>query len=189
MNARITPFFAFIGCLLAFADAPAGGKSEYGLAVGQKLPFHVVDFHSGPKTKAGCPSVMISNAKTRGIVLWARTSDDKFFELAKRLQEPLGKVPEAQGYLALFEKPGDLSAQAKKHGVEKFTVGIMRGQSQTSMITLGALKEVDINVFFLDLKTVKATWSLKAKDLDQEASDKIVAAAEKFFQAKDEEKK
>jgi len=178
-----------LGCgfLAALAPAPAGDKKEYGLAVGQKMPFHVVDFAFGPhKGKGGCPSVMISNGQTRGVILWARTPDEAFFQLAKRLQEPIAKHPKAQGHLVVLEKQGDLFDQATKHGLERFEVGVMRGQSQQNVKSLGALAESDLAVFFLDLKTIKATWSLKSKDLNKETSDKIVGAAQKFFATKDE---
>ena len=167
--------------------APAGDQSEYGLAVGQKMPFHVLDY-SLPKSLGGCPSVMISNAKSRGLILWAKSPDDKFFQLAKRLEEPLGSYPNAQGHLAIFNRPGGLVDVAKKHGIERFHVGAIRTQSQQSMEKFGGLAEADLAVFFLDQKTIKARWSLKSKDLDQEASDKIVAAAVKFFEKKKEEK-
>src|SRR5437879_884644 len=114
---------ALLYLLMPLSAQSGGGKKEFGLAVGQKLPFHVVDFAFGPHKGGGCPSVMISNARTRGIVLWALTPDDKFFELAKRLQVPLAKYPKAEGYLVVFERQGDLAEQAKKNGLEKFTVG------------------------------------------------------------------
>ena len=83
-------------------------KVEYGLKVGQNMPFHVVDFESGPKKGAGCPSVMISNGKTRGILVWARKADGKVLEFAKGLQVSLGKSEKAQGYLVVFNNPANL---------------------------------------------------------------------------------
>ena len=80
---------------LMLLSASAGGGNEFGLAVGQKMPFHVVDFMAGPHKGGGCPSVMISNDKTRGIIIWTRTPDEKFLDLAKRLQVPLAKNPKA----------------------------------------------------------------------------------------------
>ena len=55
----------------------------FGFKVGQGMPFHVVDFFAGAKTKGGgCPSVMISNGQAQGVEIWSRTDDDQPFQLA-----------------------------------------------------------------------------------------------------------
>ena len=54
-----------VSCFLQAASSQDKKTPEvYGFKVGQKMPFHVVDFFAGARTKGGgCPSVMISNAK------------------------------------------------------------------------------------------------------------------------------
>src|SRR6476661_6873297 len=55
-------------CFIQTANPQAKKSEEYGYKIGQKMPFHVVDFFAGARTTGGgCPSVMNSNGKAKGV--------------------------------------------------------------------------------------------------------------------------
>lgn len=175
---------AVAACFLAPlpGQTPGGAKKEdkkeFGLDVGQKMPFHVVDFATG-SFRQGCPSVMISNAKTRGIEVWSRTGDEKAFALASQFEGPLEKNRKAQGYLVFYMPPDKLADLAKKHDLQYMVVGKARTGSWQKMPAIAA---GDVVVFFLNEKLITARWVLKSKDLDQATTKKIAEAAAKFLE-------
>lgn len=64
--------FLLLGILGWACFLPAASVQEkktpdvFGFKVGEKMPFHVVDFFAGAKKMGGgCPSVMISNGDAR----------------------------------------------------------------------------------------------------------------------------
>jgi hypothetical protein len=157
-------------------DSQEQKKPEvYGLKVGQEMPFHVVSFIAGArKDGAGCPSVMISNAKAQGVEIWSRTDDDQPFQLACALEAKLEDGKTKQGYLILFKDSLKKAIAAKPDALKKFQVAVPR-ISET-----GLFKEADPSgkadsvVFLLNRKTITATWTFAPGQLTKERIEAIV---------------
>ena len=106
-NRFVLMSFMTMACFLQVANSQEKKPEEYGFKEGQKMPFHVVDFFAGARTKGGgCPSVMISNGQAQGVEIWSRTDDDQPFQLACALEAKLDdsdyRKAKKQGYLIVF---------------------------------------------------------------------------------------
>ncbi|MBI1903468.1 MAG: hypothetical protein HYS13_20385 [Planctomycetia bacterium] len=162
-------------------DAP---KDDTRLKVGGELPFVVVDFALGPHGKgAGCPSVMIKNHKARGIVVWAQAPDEAVFTLAKALEGQLDETRKIEGYLVAFEMDvGELTAPAKKHGIERFTVGSSRSSGREDFKSVVPDAKAACTVILVDKAQIKAIWSLRAEELTKEKTEEVVKEAAKLLE-------
>ena len=76
-----------------------------GMNVGQSMPFHVVQFVGGARQSGkGCPSVMISNAHSRGLEIWASSPSEEVFQLASDLDSVLGDDQTHRGFMVMGDK-------------------------------------------------------------------------------------
>src|SRR5262245_61151548 len=92
---------------VAQAKPPAEGPKD-GLRVGAKLPFLVVRFYTGThRNHEGCPSVMIANANSRGLVIWSRAADEPSLRLARSADAQLVDGDKVHGYLVVFDEATD----------------------------------------------------------------------------------
>lgn len=76
--------------------------AEYGLAVGKKMPFHVADFLNG-RYREGCPSVMVSNGKSRGIIVWTRADVATVKRLATALDANGVDGEKLRGFVVAYD--------------------------------------------------------------------------------------
>jgi acetyl esterase/lipase len=158
-------------------------KLPEGLKVGEEMPVHVVDFFSGARRDgAGCPSIMISNAKAQGVEIWSRTDDDQPFQLACALEAKLGDGKKKQGYLILFKDSLKKAIAAKPDALKKFHVAVPK------IIGTGLFNEADPSgkagsmVFLLNRKEITAVWTFAPGELTKE---RIEAIVKKFAAEKD----
>src|SRR4051794_13564048 len=79
------------------AATPKSNKFKAPLKVGAEMPFHIVQFQTGPSKGGGCPSVMIANAHARGLVIWTRTADAAGLQFAKDADTKLFADDKVQG--------------------------------------------------------------------------------------------
>jgi len=177
-----------VGPLVALADEPAKNANKR-LKVGTELPFLVADFVAGPhKDHCGCPSVMISNADARGLVIWARTAEAPAVQLAASIDGKPVNGKKIQGYLVVFDTPEDKVATAAKGTDWKgVTVGKARHSSDEEFTKWQLDPKDAYAIFLVDRKEIKAMWLLSAAELTKEKSDAILQEAIAFF--KEREKK
>jgi hypothetical protein len=173
-----------MACFLQAAISQVKKTPEvYGLKVGEMMPFHVVDFFAGAKTKGGgCPAVMISNAQARGVEIWSRTDDDQPFQLACALEAKLEDGKKKQGYLLLFKDSLKKAIAAKPDALKKFHVAVPRQIEQGLFDEADASGKAGSVVFLLNRKSeITAAWTFAPGDLTKERIEAIVKkfAAEK----------
>jgi hypothetical protein len=184
--------FGLIVSLCALGGLPAQEKKEppkikYGFKVGEGMPFHVVDFIAGVREKgAGCPSVMISNARSRGLEIWTRSNDEQAFQLTAALQTKLGDGKKTQGFLLLFHRADKdvLVAKANQHGLKQIHVSVPRSIEKSIFQAADASGKSEVIVFFLDHKIIRASWSFAAGELTKERTEALVKAADTFLAEK-----
>ena len=148
---------------------------EYGLKVGQKMPFHVVDFFAGAITKgSGCPSVMISNGEAQGVEIWSRTDDDQPFQLACALEAKLGDGKKKQGYLILFKDTLKKAITEEPDALKKVRVAVPRSSTKAMFDKADASGKAGSVVFLLNRKEIIAVWTFAPGDLTKERIEAIV---------------
>jgi hypothetical protein len=158
-------------------DTPSSTTSDS--VVGQEMPFHVVDFANGKhKGHGGCPSVMISNSRGRGLIIWDRGATNQAFQLAKALDAAAVEGQKFQRYIVTFDKHARISDRAAD--LTHVTAGKARSDRSRVFDGHGVDAESKVLVFLLDQKVIKAAWGLKADEVTDERVKEIVAAATKF---------
>gem|GEM_PF-1290963 len=175
--------------VFAISDEPRGASpvatekaaDEYGLAVGKKMPVHVVDFVNG-KYRHGCPSVIISNGKSRGIIVWTRTDAAAM----KRLAVALDAIGVDGEKLRAFVVAYDVASTDLKNNNETWSnlkhviVGKGRSDAKDQFEKRGVDAKVQMLVFFLDRKDIQAMRSFGAEELTDAKIAEIAADAAKF---------
>lgn len=147
----------------------------YGFKVAENMPFHVVDFVAGARTKGGgCPSVMISNAQVQGVEIWSRTTDDQSFQLACALEAKLGDGNKKQGYLILFNDSLKKALAAKPDALKKFHVATPRSSTKALFDKADTSGKSGSLVFFLNRKEIKAAWAFAPGELTSKRIEAIV---------------
>jgi hypothetical protein len=172
---------AAVVLLAGLSLVAAQNADEYGLAAGKKMPFHVADFVNG-KYRQGCPSVMISNAKTHGIIVWTRVADNAAFELAKELDAKIVDGTKFLGFLVAWG-PAAEGLPAKAKGLEHVVAGKGRIPVRDEWDRRGVDTKIDTLVFLLDRKDIKSMWSFRAGELAQEKINEVVGTAKKLAMA------
>lgn len=165
-----------LACFLHAANAQEKKTPEvYGLKVGEKMPFHVVDFFAGARTKGGgCPSVMISNAEAQGVEIWSRTDDDQPFQLASALEAKLEEGKKKQGYLILFKDSLKKGIAEKPDALTKFHVAMPRDSTKKLFDMADSTGKAGSVVFLLNRKEITATWTFAPGELTKEHIEAIV---------------
>lgn len=163
---------------------PANGQEKkpqevYGLKVGQKMPFHVVDFFAGAKTKGGgCPSVMIGNGQAQGVEIWSRTDDEQPFQLACALEAKLDdgdyRKAKKQGYLILYKDSLKKAIAAKPDALKKFHVAVIRNNGKNLFKEVDTAGKAGSVVFLLNRKDITAVWTFAPGELTKERIEAIV---------------
>jgi hypothetical protein len=182
------PRLGIVVCLLYAASPgvaveptePATQKTagEFGLAVGKKMPFHVVNFVTD-RGGAGCPSVMISNARTRGVIVWTRATDDGALRLAKALDETAVDGCRLCGFLVAFDEAGN-GVRERAVDVKYMVLGKARSTAEREFDARGVDASIQTLVFFLDRKDILAMWSFAADELTDARIAEITEQARKF---------
>ena len=172
----------FVGTLLIDAacgdDAPASSAAES--VVGKEMPFHVADFVNGKhKGHGGCPAVMISNSRGRGLIIWDRGARDQAFQLAKALDAAAVEGEKFQRYLVDFGDEDDAFDQSAAD-LSHVVAGHARSTVSTVFDGHGVNPESKVLAFLLDRKVIKSAWGLTADEVTDERVKEIVAAATKF---------
>jgi hypothetical protein len=164
----------------ARGDDDPKGEGEYGLAVGKNMPVHVVAFVNGKhRGHGGCPAVMISNSRGRGVIVWARGAADPAFRLARGLDAAAADGDKLLRFLVAFD--ADDAALAKKsEGLARVVVGKPRHSAKEELDRHGVAAKTAVLVFLLDKKAIKATWSFTADELTDDRVKELVAATKKF---------
>lgn len=169
-------------------EQPASQKQPaeptYGLDVGQRMRFHVVDFTGGARTDgAGCPSVMISNARKRGIEIWARAGGESEFQLAKSIDAvtPAHRYP--LSYLIVFDKSAQpmLTKSASDHSLQRLQVAIPRSMKPSVLGNVESTQDPHVVVFFMDRKRIVRRHVFAENELDSAAIEKLASEAKQFW--------
>lgn len=169
-------FLGFLGMVCFLQPGNAQEKKTaavYGLKVGEKMPFHVVDFFSESKTHScGCPSVMAGNAQS--VEIWSRTDDDQPFQLACALEAKLDDGKKKQGYLILFKDSLKKTLADNPDALKKFHVGVTREMTKKLFEQADASGKAGSLVFFMHRNTITATWTFAPGELTKERIEAIV---------------
>jgi hypothetical protein len=163
---------------------------KFGYEVGNTMPGHVVDFLAGAKDHGcGCPPVMISNARTKGIEIWSAKSNELAYKLAGALEPQLVGDKKPRAFLLQFTDSDKEKSRrmAKEHGLRGFLVAEPRTSTKRKFKKADGDNESEIIVFLLDRKAVMATHSFKRGELTGEAFQELVAEANGFLQKNSEE--
>lgn len=155
--------------------------AEYGLSVGKKMPFHVADFVNG-KQKEGCPSAMLANGKSRGIIVWARASAVSAMQIARALDEKAVDGEKLRGFVVAYGSARDdfLMHQETWSSLKHVIAGRGRAAAEDQFEKRGVDAKVQTLVFFLDGKDIRAMRSFSAEELTDAKIAEIAADAAKF---------
>ena len=176
-----TLFIAAI-CWMGFAVSAETSRISKGTKTGQTMPLHVVHFVGGARDSGkGCPSVMISNARNRGLEIWANTLSEDVFKLAAELETCLDPDKENQAFIILGDKEDkqSLAKIAKKYKLNKTTVCVPN--SQKLFRAAKFTEESDLHVFFMDRKMIKAKHRLKVSELTEAKRQDLIQEFREFF--------
>lgn len=164
-------------------NAAPPAKEETGLAVGQQFPFHVADFVNGKHAgRGGCPSVMISNSRGRGVIIWTRDGGEAALSLGDALDQGALQREGFTGFLVAFDSTDSPLAEKSK-AWKNLTAGHKRSSGLSAPNAFSKMKIADstqVLVFFLDRKQIKQRWDLSADELTAAKIAELNTAAEKF---------
>ena len=174
-----------ICCAIGVSRSQEQKKPEYGWRVGASMPFHVVDWVTGPTGKpgGGCPSVMTSNVRGRSVIIWAKNGDGEVYTLAKEIDAKLPGDKKKMGFLVRFAdlRPAELRNEAEKYNLKRFHVALPRDSEKVLFDTADISGKATTMVFFLDHKEIKSVWRMPKGELDKERIQLIVKEADKFL--------
>jgi hypothetical protein len=122
---------------------------------------------------------MISNARSRGVIIWTRGADDAAFRLAKALDGKAVDGKKLRGFLIVFNQAA-AEIQAKAEGLEKVIVGKARSTPQAQFDARGLDAKTQTVVFFLDRKEIKSIRTFAEAELDDAKVDELVEETGKF---------
>jgi hypothetical protein len=154
---------------------------------GGKIPFLIAHFVTGyHKDAEGCPGVMISNGKARGMVVWSRKLDAS----AVKLIDPIEKAMEKSGvddehvqvYLVGFDTTPEKVSEAVKDLKLKH---VLAGSARPKWEQVEKLYKLDANVetvvFLANGRELKQVWVLKSGELDEKKGKEIEGVAVEFL--------
>lgn len=148
-----------------------------------KIPFLIAHFVTGyQKDEEGCPGVMISNGKARGMVVWSRRLDAPSVKLIEAIEKSGIDDEHVQTYLVGFDTTPEKVSEAVK---ELKLKNVLAGSSQPTwekMATQFKLDaEVETVVFLADGRELKRVWVLKSGKFDEKKRKEIEGAAVAFL--------
>lgn len=173
-------------CLVVYSPALPSfveeGKSDLERFKGE-IPFLISHFVTGEeKDSEGCPGVMISNGKARGMVVWSRKMDAPSVKLIEAIEKSGIDDEHVQVYLVGFDTTPEKVSEAVK---ELKLKNVLAGSSRPSwekMATQFKLEgDVETVVFLANARELKRVWVLKAGEFDEKKGKEIEGAAVEFL--------
>ncbi len=159
--------------------------ADVGFKVDQTMPFHVVDFVAGAKNDgAGCPSVMISNGRSRGIEVWCKTKDERVLGLVKQLDLVSQKTKKGRVFIVVFNRTTreTYTVSPDEGTLKNVWISVPRSK-RTGQIFQNAVETPDSNVimFLMNRKVIASRSEFKPDDLTPEKIKTVASAAERFL--------
>lgn len=147
------------------------------------IPFLISHFVTGyQKELEGCPGVMISNGKARGMVVWSRKTDAAAVNLIDAIEKSGIDDEHVQVYLVGFDTTPEKVREAVKELKLKHALA---GSARPKWEQVEKLYKLDANVetvvFLAEARALKRVWVLKARELDEKKGKEIEGAAVEFL--------
>jgi hypothetical protein len=148
-----------------------------------KIPFLISHFVTGyQKEEEGCPGVMISNGKARGMVVWSRKMDAPAVKLIEAIEKSGVDDEHCQVYLVGFDTmPEKVSEAVKELKLKNALAGSARPKWEQVEKQFKLDANVETVVFLANGRELKQVWVLKAGELDKAKSEEIEKAAKEFL--------
>lgn len=170
--------------LLCGAASAQGSDASSDLRPGQAMPFHVVDFVAGPRSSGcGCPSVMINNSRSRGLIIWAVSGGETTDALTRRLDHELRGL-EAPIFLVVASGRTGKSYTLSPFVRELKTVQVAVPRSaRTATLLMNSQPEGGnaVVAFFLNGKVIEARVDLPEKELSSSRIESFAEQAKSFL--------
>lgn len=149
---------------------------KYGLDEGLLMPFHVADFVNSKSGHCGCPSVMISNSKAPGMIVWSRGAGAGVLRLAAALDGLNVEDARLKRFLVAYDADQE---ELKKDAadIRHVIVGRARSSAKTALDDRGVDEATKIVVFFLDQKLIKKKLVFAKDSLSDDEFREIMTAA------------
>lgn len=150
---------------------------------GGKIPFLIAHFVTGyQKDHEGCPGVMISNGKARGMVVWNRKMDAPALKLIDAIEKSGVDAEHVQVYLVGFDTTPEKVSEAVK---ELKLKNVLAGSARPKWEQVEKLYKLDANVetvvFLANGRELKKVWVLKSGELDEKKGKEFEGAAVGFL--------
>lgn len=148
-----------------------------------KIPFLIAHFVTGyQKDEEGCPGVMISNGKARGMVVWSRKTDAQSVKLIDAIEKSGLDDEHVQVYLIGFDTTPEKVSEAVK---ELKLKNVLAGSARPKWEEVGKQFKLDAGVetvvFLANGRELKQVWVLKAGEFDEKKGKEIEKAAKEFL--------
>jgi len=201
MTRFVLPIVAVLGVswlagLVSAQEGAGNDEIKYKLQVDGKSPFVVANFVAGHhEGKPGCPYVMVSNSRKRGVVILGRGEEGvaQAIEIAKALEEKNLKADQHLGFVVAYDVGHVMvAALAKEAGLQHFGVGVPRGGNQSGeklFQVLGITDKTDTVVTVVDRKIVKGIWLLSNQNETKDSRAIVAGEAEKMILTEPEQPK
>lgn len=150
---------------------------------GGKIPFLIAHFVTGyHKDAEGCPGVMISNGKARGMVVWSRKLDAPALKLIEALEKIGVDDDHCQVHLVGFDTtPEKVSEAVKGLKLKNVLAGSARPTWEKMATQFKLDAEVETVVFLADGRELTRVWVLKRGELDEKKGKEIEGVAVEFL--------
>jgi hypothetical protein len=150
---------------------------------GGRIPFLIAHFVTGyHKDAEGCPGVMISNGKARGMVVWSRKTDTAAVKLIDAIEKSGVDGEHVQVYLVGFDTTPEKVSEVVKGLTLKH---VLAGSAGPKWEQVEKLYKLDANVetvvFLAEARALKQVWVLKAGELDEEKGKEIEGVVVEFL--------
>lgn len=156
---------------------PPEPHRPYPLQVGSRIPFMIVHFiNRSAKGDKGCPGVMISNSRARGIVIWTRTVDADALALAKELEESPVDAEKFQGYLVSCDDSLE-QLQTRAADLKRIIIGKSPRPADTILDAAAIDKQNAYVISIITGREVTTIWAIKPGNLDADKRREITSAA------------
>jgi hypothetical protein len=134
------------------------------------------------KDEEGCPGVMISNGKARGMVVWSRKLDAPAMKLIEAIEKSGIDDEYVQVYLVAFDTtPEKVSEAVKGLKLKNALAGSARPTWEKMATQFKLYAEVETVVFLADGRELKQVWVLKSGEFDEKKGKEIEGVAIAFL--------
>ncbi len=171
----------FAGCALAEEDAKSDLERFNG-----RIPFLISHFVTGyQKELEGCPGVMISKWKARGMVVWSRKTDAAAVKLIDAIEKS-GVDGDGDDHVLVYLVGFDTTPQKVSEAVKELKLKhALAGSARPKWEQVEKLYKLDANVetvvFLAEARALKQVWVLKAGELDEKKGKEIEGVAVEFL--------